>query len=111
MQQIRPKKGGKWPTNIQFIFYAAKVHGNGSDIWWAIWKVWCHIRQGLIFQQPDGKEANARQPIFWNKELAENQNTMLGESAHANGCTWMRQGIKSLKDLWDKATCSWKSDE
>jgi len=103
-QSIQPKKGRKWPPNIHFILHATRVRGNGSDIWWAIWKACCQVRQGLVFQQPDGKEATGRQHIFWNKELLGTNNGMIGDSSYAYGCTWMKKHVSKIQDLWDSTT-------
>lgn len=40
--------------------------------------------------------------IFWNGEILNNQENMLGDAANSFGCVWMKQGIRQLGDLWDE---------
>jgi len=36
MKSFKPKRRGKWPSNIHFIMHATRVRSNGFDIWWAV---------------------------------------------------------------------------
>jgi len=64
MRSIKPKRGGKWLSNIHFILFATWVSGSGSNICWVVWKAWCQIRHNLKFQQPLDVESTSRQNLF-----------------------------------------------
>jgi hypothetical protein len=66
------------------------------------------VRASLKFQHPSTPNEVQRQPLFWNGEILNNENQMLGDALYAFGCLWARKGIGTIGDLWDTNRNSWK---
>lgn len=111
LANLKPRRGGNWPPHLNFILFATRMKGGGSDLWWGIWKAWTNIRHALTFQPPTTPDTVAQQPLFWNGEIVNEQGEMLGDQPHAFGCLWARRGIGTITDIWDNATQTWRSKE
>jgi hypothetical protein len=80
IDSLSPKRGGQWPTHRHYLLYATKARGQGSKLWWGLWKAWVGIRSSLMFQHPITPDEVSRQPLFWNGEILDERGISLGNA-------------------------------
>jgi hypothetical protein len=108
IKMLSPSRGGSWPASSHYLLFAVKTRGARSEFWQGLWKAWVGTRTSLKFQHPSTLDEVLRQPLFWNGEILNSNDTMIGDTPYAFGCLWARKGICTVHDLWDTERRTWR---
>jgi exonuclease III len=109
--QTRQSRRGKWPSHANWIMNAPQLVKQGSLMWQAVMKSWSTIQSGLEQQDPASWSEIARQPLFGNRMLTNDNGIPWGMTAKSNMLWWAEKEIRSLQDIARTGGYGWQTLE
>ena len=99
---------GKWPPHSNWILNDRNLVKHGSSMWQGIMKAWCSIQSGLEQQDPTTCNEIARQPLFGNRFLTNEQGLQWGTESKTNLKFWADKNIQTIKDMVREDGQGWR---
>lgn len=97
--QTRQSRRGKWPAHSNWIMNSHRLVAHGSPMWQGVMRAWGTIQSGLEQQDPTNWSEIARQPLYGNRFLTNEDGTQWGTKAKTNMLWWSEKEYRSLKDI------------
>ena len=109
VSQTRQSRRGRWPAHANWIMNSHNLVKQGSSMWQGVMKAWNTIQSGLEQQDPTSWAEIARQPLFGNRFLTNEQGVQWGTTPKTNMRWWAEKNFQTLKDISKTEGHGWKT--
>jgi hypothetical protein len=107
--QTKQSRRGHWPAHANWIMNSAHLVQQGSSMWQGVLKAWSTLQTGLEQLDPQSWVEIARQPIFGNRFLTNEQGIQWGTEPKSYLKWWFERNVRTLQDIARPDGRGWKT--
>lgn len=107
--QTRQSRRGRWPPHANWAMNSPHLAKQGSTMWQGVMNAWNTIQSGIEQQDPLSWSEIARQPLFGNRLLTNEQGVQWGTESRSKMRVWPDKGYQAIKDLYRDDGQGWRT--